>query len=126
MNTVALTGRLAYDPELRTTPNDKSVCRLRLAVDRMGRDDEAGYIDVATFGKSAEACARILSKGWLVAVDGRLEHRTWTTDAGDKRSAIQVVGHVEFLKPPKGTAQTHDDTPPDADLDRAGDDDIPF
>ena len=49
------------------------MCELRLAVDGMGRAArETGYIDVSTFGKPGEAAAHVLTKGWLVAVDGRL------------------------------------------------------
>ena len=78
MNTVQLTGRLTRDPELIEIEGGASVCRMRLAVEGMGRG-ETGYVDVAAFGKPAEAAARVLSKGWLVAVDGRLDYRHWTS-----------------------------------------------
>jgi single-stranded DNA-binding protein len=64
-----LTGRLTCDPELVQLENG-SVCRMGLAVENMGRN-ETGYVDVSTFGKPGEAAARVLSQGWLVAVDGR-------------------------------------------------------
>ena len=68
MNTVNLTGRLTRDPELRDLPQEGTVCDIRLAVDGMARGRKAGFIDVAVFGKSGEAAARVLSQGWLVAV----------------------------------------------------------
>ena len=55
MNAIHLTGRLTRDPDLRALPDGSSVCKMRLAVDRMGRSNATGYIDVASFGKPAAA-----------------------------------------------------------------------
>ena len=100
INKIICTGRLTKDPELRSVSEDMKVCQLRLAVDGMGRGREVGYVNVAVFGKSGEACAEYLAKGWLVAVDGRLEYGEWETD-GAKRHDYSVVGNVEFLTAPK-------------------------
>ena len=123
MNSTQLTGRLVRDPQSHTVPSGATVCELRLAVENMGRDGAAGYIDVATWGRSGEAAARVLRKGWLVAVDGRLRYEEWETDHG-KRSAIRVVGRVEFLTAPRNG----DTTAEVADLEPAppADDEIPF
>ncbi len=104
MNSIQLIGRLTRDPELRATGDGGPVCNLRLAVDRMGRGGEAGYIDVSVWGKPAQACAEHLSRGWLVAVDGRLEYREWTAQDGSKRSGHAVVGSVDFLTAPRAVA----------------------
>jgi len=74
INKYLCTGRLTKDPELRKVSEELSVCQLRLAVDGMGRVREVGYINVSVFGKAGEAAAEYLAKGWLVAVDGRLEY----------------------------------------------------
>ena len=86
-------------------PDSGYVCEMRLAVDGMGRGgrDQAGYVDVHSFGESAKAAARVLSKGWLVAVSGRLQHEVYEKD-GQKRSAYRVIGHVEFLAAPRNGA----------------------
>ncbi len=68
----------------------------------MAPQRETGYIDVATYGKPGEAAARVLTKGWLVAFDGRLEQRSWQTDDGQTRYAYQAIGNVEFLAAPRG------------------------
>jgi single-strand DNA-binding protein len=112
MNTFNATGRLTRDPELRSTSSG-SVCKMRLAVDRMGRNNETGYIDVTTFGASGEAAAKVLSQGWLVAVSGRLQYGEWETQDGAKRSGHSVIGHVEFLAAPKDSAPQVADTPAD-------------
>jgi single-strand DNA-binding protein len=111
LNTLSVVGRLTNDPVLNTLPSGDPVCNLRLAVDGMAAGRGVGYIDVATFGKPGEAAARVLSKGWLVAVSGRLEHRTWTTDAGENRSAYRVVGSVDFLAAPRGSADANGASP---------------
>ena len=104
MNNITLTGRLTQDPELRTLPSGGTVCRLRLAVNGMGRGgrDEPGYINVSAFGNPGEAAARVLTKGWLVAVDGRLQYGEWQTDDNTKRHDYEIVGNVEFLAAPRG------------------------
>ena len=102
MNNINITGRLTQDPELRALPSGSTVCRLRLAVDGMGRGgrDEVGYINVSAFGNAGEAAARVLSKGWLVAVDGRLQYGEWETDDGSRHD-YEIVGNVEFLAAPR-------------------------
>jgi single-strand DNA-binding protein len=101
INKIICTGRLTKDPELRSVSDEMKVCQLRLAVDGMGRGREVGYINVAVFGNAAAACGEYLKKGWLVAVDGRLEYGEWETDAGEKRHDYSVVGNVEFLTAPR-------------------------
>jgi single-strand DNA-binding protein len=100
INKVICTGRLTKDPELRAVSEEMKVCQLRLAVDGMGRGREVGYINVSVFGKAGEAAAEYLAKGWLVAVDGRLEYGEWDSE-GSKRHDYTVVGNVEFLTAPK-------------------------
>ena len=101
INKYLCTGRLTKDPELRQVSEELSVCQLRVAVDGMGRGREVGYINVSVFGKAGEAAAEYLSKGWLVAVDGRIELGQWETEGGEKRHDYTVVGNVEFLTAPR-------------------------
>jgi len=101
VNRIICTGRLTKDPELRQVSEEMNVCQLRLAVDGMGRGREVGYVNVAVFGAGGEAAAKVLAKGWLVAVDGRLEYGEWETEGGEKRHDYSVVGNVEFLTAPK-------------------------
>jgi len=100
INKYICTGRLTKDPELKALPTGTNVCDLRLAVDGMGRGREVGYINVSVFGNSAQPAAEYLAKGWLVAVDGRLEYGEWDSE-GTKRHDYTVVGNVEFLTAPK-------------------------
>jgi single-strand DNA-binding protein len=108
MNHNTLTGRLVDEPVLRQLPDGGAVCRLRLAVDGMAPGRETGYVNVTEFGKSGEASARVLSKGWLVAVEGRLEYQRWQTDAGENRHDYGIVGRVEHLSAPRSETRERD------------------
>ena len=104
INRVVLTGNLTSDPELRALPSGTSVCKLRVAVNtrRKGAsgdwEDKPNYFDVTVWGAQGENCARYLSKGRPVALDGRLEWREWETQEGGKRQAVDIVADtVQFL-----------------------------
>jgi single-strand DNA-binding protein len=105
INRVVLVGNLTRDPELRSTPNGSSLCRLRVACNTSWRNKDTGeiderpnYFDVTVFGASGEACARFLTKGRPVAVDGRLEWHEWTTTEGENRQAVGILADsVQFL-----------------------------
>lgn len=101
MNQVQVTGRLVKDPETRQLPDGRAVCTVRLAVEGMGRGNETGYLDVTEFGPAAAASARTLTKGWLVAASGRLDYREWDGKDNQRRSAIGLVGRIEFLAQPR-------------------------
>ncbi len=104
INRVVLTGNLTRDPELRSLPSGTSVCSLRLACNtrRKGAsgqwEDKPNYFDVTVWGSQGENCARFLSRGRPVAIDGRLEWREWQTQDGQKRQAVDIVADaVQFL-----------------------------
>jgi single-strand DNA-binding protein len=127
MNTIQLTGRLVADPAYKELADNQHVTELRLAVEGMGRGarDRAGYINVTSWVMSQRA-ADTLAKGWLVAVEGRLQHEVYEKD-GEKRSAYRVIGHVEFLSRPRGD-QENGATPAEEDVPVgvSADEDIPF
>ncbi len=104
INRVVMTGNLTRDPELRSLPSGMSVCSLRLACNtrRKGAggewEDKPNYFDVTVWGQQGENCARFLSKGRPVALDGRLEWREWETQDGHKRQAVDIIADsVQFL-----------------------------
>jgi len=104
INRVVMTGNLTRDPELRNLPSGMSVCSLRVASNtrRKGSDgewgDKANYFSITVWGAQGENCARYLSKGRPVAIDGRLEWREWQDKDGNKRESIDIVADsVQFL-----------------------------
>ncbi|MGE5422695.1 MAG: single-stranded DNA-binding protein [Ignavibacteriales bacterium] len=108
LNRVILIGRLTKDPELRYTPNGVGVCTFTLAVNRsftnQGGERTADFIDIVTWRNLAENCANYLGKGRLVAVEGRLQVRSYETQDGQKRKAVEVVADtVKFLERGSGS-----------------------
>jgi len=104
INVVVLTGNLTRDPELRSLPSGMSVCSLRIASNtrRKGQsgewEDKANYFDVTVWGAQGENCARFLSKGRPVALNGRLEWREWQAQDGQKRQSVEIIADsVQFL-----------------------------
>lgn len=105
LNRVVLIGRLTKEPDLRYTPNGVAVAKFTLAVDRRqvkDREKEADFIDIVVWQKLAETCANYLGKGRLVAVDGRLQIRSYEDSQGIRRRAAEVIAeNVRFLDWPK-------------------------
>jgi single-strand DNA-binding protein len=101
LNRVILIGRLTKEPELRYTPSGTAVAKFTLAVDRRqakDREKEADFIDIVVWQKQAENCANYLGKGRLVAVDGRLQVRSYEDSQGIRRKVAEVVAeNVRFL-----------------------------
>jgi single-strand DNA-binding protein len=105
INRVVLTGNLTRDPELRSTSSGMSVCSLRVACNTRRKDQSTGdwvdkpnFFDVTVWGAQGENCARFLSKGRPVAIDGRLEWREWQDKEGNTRQSIDIIADaVQFL-----------------------------
>ncbi len=105
INRVVLTGNLTRDPDLRSTQSGLNVCSLRLAVNNRRKDgatgqwvEEPNYFDITVFGAQGENCARFLTKGRPVAIDGRLKWREYTDGQGNQRQAVEIIADaVQFL-----------------------------
>jgi single-strand DNA-binding protein len=105
INKVIVVGRLSADVELKYTPSGTAVARFGLAVGGKPKTDGSDSVSffIVVWGKSAENCSNYLSKGKQVALDGRLEQRSWVTQDGSKRSVVEIIAdRVEFLGSPSG------------------------
>ncbi len=94
MNKVTLVGRLARDPELRTTTSGKSVCSFSIAVDRRFKQEgqpTADFFSVVAWGRQAEIINQYLGKGRQIALSGRLQARSYDAKDGSKRYVTEVV-----------------------------------
>lgn len=113
LNRVVLIGRLTRQPELRITPSGVSVTTIILAVDRRPTQTgqrETDFIDVVLFGKLAEVTCRYMDKGRLVAVEGRLQSRSYETKDGQRRRVWEVVADlIQFLDRPRDQEQLPSD-----------------
>ena len=107
MNHVSLIGRLAADPEARTTQSGISQCSFRLAVPRRFANQqgvrEADFLNIVAWRGTADFCARYFRKGMRVGVEGSLQTRSWQAQDGSKRYAVEVIAdNVEFCESREG------------------------
>lgn len=102
MNKVFLIGRLTRDPELRYTGSNTAVATFSLAVNRnftsANGEREADFINIVVWRKQAENVKNYLTQGSQVAIDGRIQTRSYDGQDGQKRYVTEVIAdNVEFL-----------------------------
>ena len=118
LNRIVLIGRLTKDPESRYTTNGIAVATIRIAVDRFTKNQETGeketdFFDVVVWRRTAEFVTQYVTKGRLVAVEGRLQTRSWVAQDGTRRTAYEIqADNVHTLDRPRdtdGAAGSHAD-----------------
>jgi single-strand DNA-binding protein len=99
-------GNLTRDPELKYTPSGKSVCSISIANNRVYTSNgqkvsEVSYFDVEVWGAVAENCAKYLSKGSGIIVEGRLKQDRWEKD-GKTQSRVRITANNVHFMPKRG------------------------
>ena len=109
LNKVMLIGNLTRDPELKYTPSGTGVCTFGVATNREWTDSSgqkqegAEFHRVVAWGKLAEICSQLLTKGRKIYVEGRLQTRAWKSQDGADRQVTEVViEEMILLDSPKG------------------------
>lgn len=102
MNKVFLIGRLVRDPELRYTGTNIPVATFSIAVNRnfanAAGEREADFINIVVWRKQAENVKNYVKQGSQVAIDGRIQTRTYDDQNGQKRYITEVVAdNIQFL-----------------------------
>ena len=102
MNKVILIGRLTKDPELRTIASGNATTSFTIAVNRnftnQNGEREADFINCVAWRKQAENVAKYCTKGSQVAVEGRIQTRSYDGQDGQRRYVTEVVAdNVTFL-----------------------------
>ena len=102
MNKAILVGRLTKDPEMRTTSSGIAVTSFTVAINRPYSDQsgekQTDFINCVIWRKQAENVAKYCTKGSLVAVEGRIQTRSYDRQDESKRSVTEVVcDSVNFL-----------------------------
>ncbi len=103
INRAVLVGRLTRDPDLRYTPSGVAVANFTLAVDRQFKNQngerEADFINCVIWRKSAETLANYTHKGALIAVEGRIQTRSYDDQNGNRVYRTEVVAdNFSFLE----------------------------
>ena len=102
MNKVILMGRLTRDPEVRyTQTNNTLVASFSLAVNRRfvreGDTQNADFINITAWGKTAEFVSKYFKKGQQVGVIGRIQTRTWDDEQGQKHYVTEVIAEEAYF-----------------------------
>jgi single-strand DNA-binding protein len=100
VNKVMLAGRLTRDPEMRALASGKHVTQFSVATTEYAGNgkERPEFHNVVTWDRLAEVCGRYLGKGQQVAVEGRLQTRTWDDDKGLRHWKTEIVAStVEML-----------------------------
>lgn len=122
MNRVELIGRITRDPELRYTSSNIATTRFTLAVNRpfQGQNGEQGtdFINIVVWRKQAENVKKFVSKGSLVAVEGRIQTGSYEKDGQRIYTTDVVADSVQFLesKAQSQNRQSSDDNMTPADF----------
>ncbi|MCI6265231.1 MAG: single-stranded DNA-binding protein [Erysipelotrichaceae bacterium] len=104
MNKAILIGRLTRDPELRYTSSNRAVCQFTVAIDRPFTNQasgqrEADFINVVAWDKTGENVGKYMTKGRLIAVEGRIQTRNYENNEGRKVYVTEVIAsNVQFLE----------------------------
>lgn len=126
LNKVILLGNVTRNPEVRYVPGrDLPVAKFGMAVNRKTRDkEETCFIDIVTFGRTAEMCGEYVTKGMPILIEGRLSYNTWEQE-GQKRSKHEVVAeNIQFVSRRDDRGDSGSYSEPSADS--IDEDDIPF
>ena len=99
MNRVHITGRLTRDPELRTTAGGKAVAQFSVAShEYVSGKEKSEFHNIVAWDRLAETCGRYLGKGQLVAIEGRIQTRSWDDDKSQRHWKTEIVASsVEML-----------------------------
>lgn len=95
MNNVSIVGRLAADPELRTTPSGVNVTSFRVAVRR--DKDNTDWLDVVAWRKTAELVCSYFEKGSPIGITGSIQSRSYEDKSGNKRTAVEIVANNVYF-----------------------------
>ena len=96
LNKVLLIGNLGRDPELKATPSGQSVARFSVATTETWKNQQGEkqskteWHNVVVWGKQAEVAEKYLRKGKQVLIEGRIQYREYTDQAGVKKTACDI------------------------------------
>lgn len=105
LNKAIILGRITHDLEVRQTQSGTAVLQFTVAVDRnYSKDSEkqTDFINCVAWRQTAEFISRWFSRGRMIAVDGRLQTRTYEDKNGTKHYITElIVENANFTGEPK-------------------------
>lgn len=95
-NKVLLIGNLGQDPDVLVMESGNKMARFSIATNETYRNGKGEKVtdtqwhQVVAWGKTAEIVENYLTKGKEVAVEGKLVHRTYDADDGQRKYVTEV------------------------------------
>ena len=145
MNFTVIKGRLAAEPEIKSTPSGKDVLTIGIAVDRRFKRDgapECDFFNVVAWEGTARFINNFFHKGKEILVQGRMEYRKYTDKNGAEKGIWELIAeNAEFCGSKAGNGDAPNNSAqgkaqeksnaasPEPDLTKsspAADDDYPF
>jgi single-strand DNA-binding protein len=105
LNKAIIIGNLTQNPEVKKTPNGQSVANFGVATNRVWtnqqgvKQEQAEFHNIVAFGRLADIVGQYLAKGRLCMVEGRLQTRNWTDNAGVKHWKTEIIAENIQLGP---------------------------
>jgi single-strand DNA-binding protein len=104
VNKLILVGRLGKDPEIKTF-GDKKKASFSIATSESYKNKEGEKVEdtqwhnVVAWGKTADLVEKYLGKGQQVYLEGKLVHRSYDNDKGEKKFVSEMnLETVTFLE----------------------------
>lgn len=95
LNRIILMGRLTANPELKSTTTGKSVTSFSIAVERnynrTGEERKVDFFNIVCWNSTAEFVCRYFAKGNMIALEGKLQSRTYQANDGSTRYVTEIV-----------------------------------
>ena len=136
LNRILITGNCTRDPEVRYLQSGTALINFGIASNRAFRDPKSGewkedttFVNVVAWRELAERLGDTLKKGSAVLVEGRLQSRSWETESGDKRSAIEINADRVQVLDRRGSGEgspAYAGAPSDSQEEPLPADDLPF
>ena len=129
MNNCTFLGRLVRDIDLTFSKDGKTaIAKFSIAVNRKFKKDEADFLNILAFGKTAENLQKFFAKGDLILLQTRAQAGSYDAKDGTKRYTMDfVVDGFEFIPSGKKKEEsTSDNNIGNEDLTPVSDEDLPF
>lgn len=108
LNSVRLIGNVGFDPEVREFEGGKKMARVNLATSEKVKLGSGSVVEntqwhrLVAWGSLASLMEKMVKKGSKLAVEGRLQHRSYVGTDGLKKESTEVVLHNILLIESKG------------------------
>lgn len=95
-NKVQLIGHLGQDPEIVNLESGNKLAKFSIATSESYKNaqgekvEDTQWHNIVAWGKTAEIVENYLTKGKQVAVEGKLTHRSYETQNGEKRYITEI------------------------------------